>query len=278
MPAARLGARVGQRHQVAAQVVAHPARPTPSNAPAPPPAAHPPAYPRAAAPQAFYLPWEELPRWAQLHLAEHGKARILALVGARGNGQAASRRTAAAGVAAGVGPAPAPLWRAPGSTQQRPNGSSPHQQLVPCFQHLSSLSPVHLSLFAPCQPPTQPYPARTCARARPSTPRPDGRGVRLEARAEGGAAGAPRRRAGRVCVRGAARGPARGGPQPGARVVARRRAAPRCETGHRCPPAARRNGPCRVRGAVGRGCSIPTSAVPAVRAGAACLLRLLAVH
>ena len=33
-------------------------------------------------PKAFYMPWEELPRWAQLHVAEYGKAKILALAGA----------------------------------------------------------------------------------------------------------------------------------------------------------------------------------------------------
>jgi len=30
--------------------------------------------------KAFYIPWEELSRWAQTHLAEYGKARILVLV------------------------------------------------------------------------------------------------------------------------------------------------------------------------------------------------------
>lgn len=30
--------------------------------------------------KAFYIPWEELGRWAQTHLAEYGKARILVLV------------------------------------------------------------------------------------------------------------------------------------------------------------------------------------------------------
>lgn len=32
-------------------------------------------------PQAFYMPWEELPRWSQVHLAEYSKAKILALIG-----------------------------------------------------------------------------------------------------------------------------------------------------------------------------------------------------
>jgi hypothetical protein len=30
--------------------------------------------------KAFYIPWEELSRWAQTHLAEYGKNRILVLV------------------------------------------------------------------------------------------------------------------------------------------------------------------------------------------------------
>ncbi|KIY98822.1 hypothetical protein MNEG_9136 [Monoraphidium neglectum] len=30
--------------------------------------------------KAFYMPWEELPRWSQVHLAEYGKAKILALI------------------------------------------------------------------------------------------------------------------------------------------------------------------------------------------------------
>lgn len=30
--------------------------------------------------KAFYIPWEEVSRWAQTHLAEYGKARIVVLV------------------------------------------------------------------------------------------------------------------------------------------------------------------------------------------------------
>jgi hypothetical protein len=30
--------------------------------------------------KAFYIPWEELSRWAQTHLAEYGKGRVLVLV------------------------------------------------------------------------------------------------------------------------------------------------------------------------------------------------------
>lgn len=30
--------------------------------------------------KAFYIPWEELSRWAQTHLAEYGKSRVLVLV------------------------------------------------------------------------------------------------------------------------------------------------------------------------------------------------------
>lgn len=30
--------------------------------------------------KAFYIPWEELSRWSQTHLAEYGKTRILVLV------------------------------------------------------------------------------------------------------------------------------------------------------------------------------------------------------
>lgn len=29
--------------------------------------------------KAFYLPWEELPRWAQVHVAEVGRARVVSL-------------------------------------------------------------------------------------------------------------------------------------------------------------------------------------------------------
>jgi len=34
--------------------------------------------------QAFYMPWEELPRWSQVHLAEYGKGKILLLIGEGG--------------------------------------------------------------------------------------------------------------------------------------------------------------------------------------------------
>ena len=30
--------------------------------------------------KAFYLPWEELGRWAQIHVAEYGKEKILMLI------------------------------------------------------------------------------------------------------------------------------------------------------------------------------------------------------
>jgi syndetin len=30
--------------------------------------------------QAFYLPWEELPHWAQIHMPEYGKDKVLVLI------------------------------------------------------------------------------------------------------------------------------------------------------------------------------------------------------
>lgn len=30
--------------------------------------------------KAFYIPWSELGRWAQIHVAEYGKGKILVLV------------------------------------------------------------------------------------------------------------------------------------------------------------------------------------------------------
>lgn len=30
--------------------------------------------------KAFYIPWDDLARWSQVHLAEYGKAKILMLI------------------------------------------------------------------------------------------------------------------------------------------------------------------------------------------------------
>lgn len=32
--------------------------------------------------KAFYVPWDELPRWAQAHAGEYGRARVVGLIGA----------------------------------------------------------------------------------------------------------------------------------------------------------------------------------------------------
>ncbi|KAI8472247.1 MAG: hypothetical protein J3K34DRAFT_519870 [Monoraphidium minutum] len=46
--------------------------------------------------KAFYMPWEELPRWSQLHLAEYGKAKILALIEAMADAYGVKRSARAA--------------------------------------------------------------------------------------------------------------------------------------------------------------------------------------
>jgi hypothetical protein len=44
--------------------------------------------------KAFYIPWEELSRWAQTHLAEYGKSRILVLVECMADAYGVKRRVA----------------------------------------------------------------------------------------------------------------------------------------------------------------------------------------
>jgi hypothetical protein len=46
--------------------------------------------------KAFYIPWEELGRWAQTHIAEYGKGRILVLVEAMADAYGVRRGARAA--------------------------------------------------------------------------------------------------------------------------------------------------------------------------------------
>jgi hypothetical protein len=46
--------------------------------------------------KAFYIPWEELGRWAQIHLAEYGKHRVLVLVEAMAEAYGIKRQQKAA--------------------------------------------------------------------------------------------------------------------------------------------------------------------------------------
>jgi hypothetical protein len=116
--------------------------------------------------QAFYMPWEELPRWAQLHLAEYGKAKILTLIGASRPPRVCRARRAAPACC------PRPLAR---------------RRAVP--------KPIAVEP-APRTPPPRNLPSSS------RRPRRDGRGVRREARRARRDGGAAQRRAAGVCVRG----------------------------------------------------------------------------
>lgn len=46
--------------------------------------------------KAFYIPWDDLARWSQIHVAEYGRAKIMALIEAMAEAHGIKRAAKAA--------------------------------------------------------------------------------------------------------------------------------------------------------------------------------------